>query len=352
VEDHFAVAPLLPGKASRSADAQEPNVEKGETSVASPLPPASGNEAEAAKPKEAEPDVSAQPEPAPPLPDQTQTDPAVIEPTPTPTPMPMPMPTPTPVPVPSNPTLDVKLPSAFVRAGGPAALAISGTLTHTEGGKVRWSLDPSIGTIDDNGIYHPPERINTETTIKVVGKWDKDSNVSGSASLTIVPNSQNFVNCSESVVFPIKADIYRIPKGSNSLPDINTLTDRFASLCMDSFDISEQVWTGESPNLPNLKEWFLLHAESELQIPKEGTYRMRLFSDDGSRLYIDDKLVIDFDGIHSASNKDGSVTLTEGRHKIVVDWYQQEAGKLALQLLWRVPGSDDFRIIPMTSFAR
>jgi mono/diheme cytochrome c family protein len=53
-----------------------------------------------------------------------------------------------------------------------------------------------------------------------------------------------------------------------------------------------------------------------------GQYTIHLSSDDGSRLIIDGKNVVDNDGIHATETKSGSIELTKGVHKVIVDYFQ------------------------------
>ena len=46
----------------------------------------------------------------------------------------------------------------------------------------------------------------------------------------------------------------------------------------------------------------------DLPIKNAGTYRFRLRSDDGSKLYIDDQVVVDNDGVHGEETKEGNDT--------------------------------------------
>ena len=55
-------------------------------------------------------------------------------------------------------------------------------------------------------------------------------------------------------------------------------------------------------------------------------------SDDGSRLYLDDKLVIDNDGMHPPEELSGSAVLTRGIHKIRVIYFQGPRFSVALVL--------------------
>jgi PA14 domain len=69
-----------------------------------------------------------------------------------------------------------------------------------------------------------------------------------------------------------------------------------------------------------------------------GSYRFRLKSDDGSQLFIDNRLVVDNDGIHDVISKRGELELRSGRHRIRVWYFQGMKYQLALQLFVTPPG--------------
>jgi hypothetical protein len=76
----------------------------------------------------------------------------------------------------------------------------------------------------------------------------------------------------------------------------------------------------------------------KLIVPTDGDYTFRLDSDDGSRLTIDSKVIIEYDGIHGTGRPQRSgVSLTAGRHDFRVDYFQGSFGK-GLQLDWSGPG--------------
>src|SRR6185436_3228248 len=74
-----------------------------------------------------------------------------------------------------------------------------------------------------------------------------------------------------------------------------------------------------------------------IKIPAAGNYTFYTLSDDGSRLYIDDKLVVDNDGDHAPEEKRGNARLTAGDHSIAVTYYNNGAG-FELKVSWRGPG--------------
>jgi hypothetical protein len=74
-----------------------------------------------------------------------------------------------------------------------------------------------------------------------------------------------------------------------------------------------------------------------------GVYEFRLHSDDGSYLFIDDRMVIDNDGKHAPESRSGRVSLATGEHLIKVR-YAQTDDRMALQLFVLVPGASSERI--------
>ena len=64
-----------------------------------------------------------------------------------------------------------------------------------------------------------------------------------------------------------------------------------------------------------------------IQIPEKGVYRFYTFSDDGSVLYIDGKLVVDNDGGHSARRSEGKIALEKGLHELRVLYFEDYMGQ-------------------------
>lgn len=67
--------------------------------------------------------------------------------------------------------------------------------------------------------------------------------------------------------------------------------------------------------------------KSYIRIPKTGVYNFYLYSDDGSMLYIDGKMIIDNNGSHSAIKKGGKVALEEGYHEIRLLYFEDHMGQ-------------------------
>ena len=70
-----------------------------------------------------------------------------------------------------------------------------------------------------------------------------------------------------------------------------------------------------------MKEHFAMVFEGKLDAPKAGKYRFEIASDDGSRVIIDGKGVIEHDGLHGNSTRKGEVQLSAGSHDIRVEYF-------------------------------
>ncbi|MFB9675393.1 family 16 glycoside hydrolase [Streptosporangium vulgare] len=102
-------------------------------------------------------------------------------------------------------------------------------------------------------------------------------------------------------------------------------------------------WTSDADF--GLTDMFVTEAIGNISIATAGAYEFRLTSDDGSRLRIDDTVVITNDGRHGAIAVDGTITLTTGYHALRVDHFEHLYGQ-RLKLEWKPPGSSGFTLVP------
>ncbi|MFM6953758.1 MAG: PA14 domain-containing protein, partial [Sphingobacteriaceae bacterium] len=98
----------------------------------------------------------------------------------------------------------------------------------------------------------------------------------------------------------------------------------------------------------NMARTFGLVMNGFLQAAEDGVYSFTLSSDDGSALWIDDKLVVDNDDKHAAFSLTGAVRLQKGYHKIQVKYFQ--AGGSATLKLWMKLPSGISQEIPQTLY--
>lgn len=104
-------------------------------------------------------------------------------------------------------------------------------------------------------------------------------------------------------------------------------------------------------SLRQREEFFAFLFDGYLSVPKTGVYTFFLRSDDGSRLLIGGRVLIDNDGLHSAEEeKEGSIALEAGLHAITIEQFQREGDK---SLLLSIGGPDlTKQEIPATMYVR
>ncbi len=157
----------------------------------------------------------------------------------------------------------------------------------------------------------------------------------------------------------------------NTAPVDSTLNS--AGVVVHLYDIGESMKTIPDllPNqLPNLikriptidlksqrgdfapfSDRFYTEIHTLLAVPEAGEYEFRMISDDGSRFYINDALVIDHDGLHGAVPKDATIRLSADRHsRIRIEHFEESNGE-ELSLMWRKASrnkesTDEFKLIP------
>jgi alpha-L-fucosidase len=74
-----------------------------------------------------------------------------------------------------------------------------------------------------------------------------------------------------------------------------------------------------------------------IRIPVDGVYTFYTESDDGSRLYIGDRVVVDNDGLHSMAEKHGLIALAAGLHPLRVAFFEK-SGDDDLIVSYKGPG--------------
>jgi mono/diheme cytochrome c family protein len=120
---------------------------------------------------------------------------------------------------------------------------------------------------------------------------------------------------------------YRYYEGEwDNVPDFDKLTPS-ASGVAEGFDVEVARRNGN----------YAIRFEGTLLVDRPGPYTFHLASDDGSKLSVDGKLVVDNDGIHPNQREAGRVRLDRGRHKVVVGYFQG-GGEDELEVEYEGPG--------------
>jgi hypothetical protein len=129
----------------------------------------------------------------------------------------------------------------------------------------------------------------------------------------------------------LTGQIYKIRENSKKLPDFEKLKP-IGTIYTYSLAVPPRDFKEGFPGLTDRLEWFAIDYTGRFFITTPGSYKFVLTSDDGSRLYIDGKKVIDNDGLHVPEAVTGSVKLKGGIHDIRVSYFQGPRFHVALTL--------------------
>ncbi len=195
---------------------------------------------------------------------------------------------------------------------------------------VRYTLDKSIPTLTHGDIYKGPFEVSGTTTLLM------QAFASGKTPSQIV--HANVGSDVHQEAFKLDADLspglfYQYYEGTVSR------AEQIETLKLVASGIQSEINLEPSRR----KNDFAIVFNGYLDVPQDGQYTFYLESNDGSMLYINDKLLIDNDGGHGKYEVDATVALKKGNHKLQCEYFQM-AGALDLQLNWKGPGFDKSEI--------
>jgi len=190
------------------------------------------------------------------------------------------------------------------------------------GGTIRYSLDGSDPG-PESALYDKPIVITGETTVKARAFWP-DGVASPVETRRLKPAEALAASASSPATRGLSWDLYG--------GDFDKLPD-FAALKPEKSGASARP----DASAAKLKERFALRFRGYVRAPQTGVYVFSLASDDGSRLAIDGKELIDNDGNHGLSVEKGEIALAAGWHTVELVYFQRD-GDMGLDLLWSGPG--------------
>lgn len=139
----------------------------------------------------------------------------------------------------------------------------------------------------------------------------------------------------------IRGDVFILEKSTNILPKDFTKFNPIATIFVSEINVADRSWNNGFPDLPEIFEWFAIEYKTTFRINQDGNYKFRMLSDDGSKLYIDKKLIIDNDGVHQFLPVGGSVKLAKGDHDLNLQFFQGPRYQAGIQLFVKKDSSNE-----------
>ena len=185
----------------------------------------------------------------------------------------------------------------------------------TKGAVIRYTLDGSEPT-QDSPQFQKPFLLKNSTVVKA-----KSYKQGYRPSYTTVSHYA-FVDAQQNGL------TYEIYKGAfTHLPDFSSLKPvaggRAYQIALSGLDVP--------------KYNFAVGFSGFIEITQPGKYTFSTSSNDGSRLYIDNQLVVDNDGEHGVVENKGALFLQPGKHPITISYFQS-GGSQAFDVYYKGPG--------------
>src|SRR5690606_32974685 len=103
-----------------------------------------------------------------------------------------------------------------------------------------------------------------------------------------------------------------------SLPDFNAVAPVYLERAIDNLSLA----------FTHAADHFAIKYTGYIEVPVDQEYTFYLNSDDGSKMYIGDLLVVDNDGTHGQVEKSGSIKLKAGKHRITIQYLAVDDGQV------------------------
>ncbi|MEO8416712.1 MAG: alpha-L-fucosidase [Ginsengibacter sp.] len=193
-------------------------------------------------------------------------------------------------------------------------------LSNKDGGEIRYTLDGSEPN-SNSSFYTKPFSINNSSVVKAISSLPNAvSSDVASAEVKSFPWLKATKVKSPETGISWK---YYEPEGPIDLESIQTSPVKKEGV---TGTISEKVKQRE--------DRYALQFDGYIKISKEAIYNFFTYSDDGSKLFIDDDEVVDNDGEHGGTEASGRAALKKGYHKIKVVYFDTGGGN-ELKVSWQ-----------------
>ncbi len=169
-------------------------------------------------------------------------------------------------------------------------------------GEIRYTLDGSMPNANST-LYSEA----VKTSENVVAK----SAIFNNGKIASTVSEAFFRIKKETMVPPIKYEVFYL-ENLTSIPSLENKRPDARGTCFEitSDEVKEEIRSNT-----------VVKFATQIHIEKEDTYTFYTNSDDGSKLWVDNKLIVDNDGDHGVVEKNGSIVLMPGTYPLQVVWF-------------------------------
>ena len=188
--------------------------------------------------------------------------------------------------------------------------------------------DALIGRIEaSSGSFALTDASGGEHRLRVVATDDGGIRAEASLTVFVEPWPRAYAPGLAASYYAFSESLSRMPDVSGAAVVASGVVDRVV------FPKTTSAWDGAPAGLTDR---YAAVYEGALRVRDPGRYTLTLNSDDGSRLWLDGRLVIDHDGAHSMSAKSVALPLSEGLHDLRIEYFEN-TGDAGLEFSWTRP---------------
>ncbi|MCK5815650.1 MAG: chitobiase/beta-hexosaminidase C-terminal domain-containing protein, partial [Flavobacteriaceae bacterium] len=191
----------------------------------------------------------------------------------------------------------------------------------TKDSEIYYTLDGSEPT-KKSMLYKKPFTVNKTTTIKMIAYKGIQESLPSTAEIKKIGEIEKVYlsQVSPGLSYKYAHGIFRV---------VNDM--------LNATPVKTGIHSQFNHDLREKEQFFSFDFEGYINIPKDGEYTLYLATNDGGRLYIDDILLLNNDGLHPVIEINKSIRLKAGLHPISVKYFQ-EGGSNGLKVSWEGPG--------------
>ncbi|SMF03221.1 PA14 domain-containing protein [Pseudobacteriovorax antillogorgiicola] len=203
---------------------------------------------------------------------------------------------------------------------------------------------------DGTLVFRAPDLVHQTTKVFLAAIPKDDDVLPEFCEITLVPHD-SFVVDDDGESQAAIGNVFRLSPDTQSLPNFASMSP-VARVMIPNFDVPERRFKKGFPGLDDLFEWFGIQFKGRVYLEEACFCQIKLRSDDGAKLYMDQQLLIDNDGIHPTKAVTESVFLDAGFHDFRLDYFQGPRYHITLELLWDKDQAGVFEPIPPEVFFR